>query len=53
MISIDLEELRKKDRSILVAGGANKTTAIHTVLSSGYANALITDQHTAKKLLNM
>ena len=52
-VSIDLEELRKKDRSILVAGGANKTTAIHTVLSSRYANALITDQHTAKKLLNM
>ena len=52
-VSIDLEELCKKDRSILVAGGTKKTTAIHAVLSSGYANALITDQHTAKKLLNM
>jgi deoxyribonucleoside regulator len=52
-ISIDLEELSKKEFSILVAGGAKKSTAIHTVLSAGYANALITDQHTAKKLLNI
>ena len=52
-VSIELEELRKKDRSILVAGGVQKAAAIHAALSAGYANVFITDQHTAKQLLSM
>lgn len=52
-VSIDLEELCKKDRSILVAGGVQKVAAIHAALSAGYANVLITDQHTAKALLKL
>jgi deoxyribonucleoside regulator len=52
-VSIELEELRKKDRSILVAGGIQKAGAIHAALSAGYANVFITDQHTAKQLLSL
>ena len=52
-VSIGLEELRKKDRSILVAGGAQKAAAVHAALLAGYANVFITDQHTAKQLLDM
>lgn len=52
-VSIDLEELCKKERSILVAGGAKKDEVIHATLTAKYANVLITDQHTAKRLLNM
>lgn len=51
-VSIELEELRKKDRSILVAGGERKIAAIHAALTAGYANVLITDQHSAKQLLS-
>ncbi|ENQ3107450.1 sugar-binding transcriptional regulator [Bacillus cereus] len=51
-IGIDLEELRLKDRSILVAGGARKVKAIDGALRGRYANVLIIDQHTAKELLN-
>lgn len=52
-VSIDLEELPKKDQSILVAGGERKIAAIHAALKAGYANVLITDQQTAKQLLNL
>lgn len=50
-IGIDLEELRRKDRSILVAGGARKVAGIIGALRGRYANVLITDQFTAKYLL--
>jgi len=50
-IGIDLAELRRKDKSILVAGGPRKVDAIYGALSGKYPNVLITDQFTAKALL--
>lgn len=52
-VSIELEELCKKDQSILVAGGERKMAAIHAALTAGYANVFITDQHTAKNVLSL
>ena len=51
-IGIELEELKLKKRSILVAGGNRKIKAIDGALRGGYANVLISDQHTAKELLH-
>lgn len=51
-LGIDLEELKKKEYSILVAGGANKINGIYGALKGQYANVLITDQFTAKFLLD-
>ena len=51
-IGIELEELKLKKRSILVAGGNRKIKAIDGALRGGYANVLIIDQHTAKELLH-
>jgi deoxyribonucleoside regulator len=50
-VGIELDELRKKETSILVAGGDHKIESIHAALMGKYANTLITDQYTAKKLL--
>ena len=50
-VGITLEELRKKEHSILVAGGAGKVEAIRAALKGHYANVFITDQFTAKALL--
>jgi deoxyribonucleoside regulator len=51
-LGIDLEWLKKKEQSILIAGGANKIEGIHGALKGGYANILVTDQFTAKFLLD-
>ncbi|TXK74574.1 sugar-binding transcriptional regulator [Paenibacillus sp. N3.4] len=50
-IGIDLAELRKKEKSILVAGGVKKVDAIYGAICGKYTNTLITDQFTAKYLL--
>ncbi|ASA21210.1 sugar-binding transcriptional regulator [Paenibacillus donghaensis] len=50
-VGIDLGELRKKEKSILVAGGQRKIEAIQAALAGRYANILITDQYTAQALL--
>ena len=50
-VGIELEELRTKEQSILVAGGGHKVKAIRAALNGKYANILVTDQYTAKKLL--
>ena len=50
-VGIDLYELSKKEKSILVAGGQRKIEAIQAALSGKYANILITDQFTAQALL--
>ncbi|MEH6936351.1 sugar-binding transcriptional regulator [Bacillus sp. JJ664] len=52
-IGIELDELRNKEKSILVAGGEKKTDAIHGALVGKYANILITDQFTAKRLIEI
>lgn len=50
-IGIDLEELKKKEQSILVAGGAKKVDGMYGALRGKYNNVLITDQFTAKYLV--
>lgn len=50
-IGISLEDLKQKEMSILVAGGTHKVKAIKGALKGRNANVLITDQYTAKKLL--
>jgi len=51
-VGIELADLRTKEHAILVAGGPSKINAIHGALKGKYANALVTDQITAKALLN-
>jgi deoxyribonucleoside regulator len=51
-LGIDLHDLKNKEYSILVAGGPNKIEGIFGALKGGYANVLITDQYTAKFLLD-
>ncbi|MGN7356997.1 sugar-binding transcriptional regulator [Paenibacillus sp. SAF-054] len=51
-VGIDLYELRKKEKSILVAGGQRKVEAIQAALAGKYANILVTDQFTAQALLS-
>ncbi|RAP74945.1 sugar-binding transcriptional regulator [Paenibacillus montanisoli] len=50
-IGIDLDDLKKKEKSILVAGGIRKVDGIYGALRGRYTNVLITDQFTAKYLL--
>lgn len=50
-VGIDLVDLRKKEKSILVAGGQRKIEAIEAALVGKYANILVTDQFTAQALL--
>ncbi len=50
-IGIELSDLSKKEKSILVAGGPKKLDAIYGALNGNYANVLITDQITAEMLL--
>lgn len=50
-IGISLEALKEKEKSILVAGGKHKVKAIQGALKGKIANVLITDQYTAKRLL--
>ncbi len=51
-LGIELDELKKKEHSILVAGGAAKIEGIYGALKGRYANVLVTDQYTAKFLLD-
>lgn len=51
-VGIDLSDLRKKEKSILVAGGQRKIEAIQAALTGKYANILVTDQYTAQALLS-
>lgn len=50
-IGIELEDLKQKERSVLVAGGRKKADGIYGALRGEYANVLITDQYTAQYLL--
>lgn len=51
-LGINLEELKEKEQSILVAGGAKKIEGIYGALKGRYANVLVTDQFTARFLLD-
>ncbi|WP_342771466.1 sugar-binding transcriptional regulator [Paenibacillus sambharensis] len=50
-IGITLDELKKKEQSILVAGGISKVNAVYGALKGRYTNVLVTDQYTADSLL--
>lgn len=52
-IGIELEELKDKADTILVAGGKRKVLAIHAALTGGYANTLVIDIHSAKELADL
>ena len=51
VIGVTLEQLRKADRSVGIAGGARKYDAIHGALKGAWINVLITDSTTAERLL--
>lgn len=53
VIGIELAQLKRAPRSIAVAGGPDKTEAIHAALVGGWINCLITDTYTAERLLEM
>lgn len=52
-MSIELDELKKKDYSIAVSGGARAAKSILGALCGGYMNVLITDVTAAELILNM
>jgi DNA-binding transcriptional regulator LsrR (DeoR family) len=51
IISIELEQLRRVKRVVGVAGGRRKTVAIRGALQGRLVNVLITDAHTAARLV--
>jgi DNA-binding transcriptional regulator LsrR (DeoR family) len=51
VVSMQLDQLGRVDRSIGVAGGARKYAAILGALRGGWINVLITDQFTARRLV--
>lgn len=52
-IGIELSELPQKKYGILIAGGVDKVDGIFGALQGKYANVLITDQFTAKSLMEI
>jgi DNA-binding transcriptional regulator LsrR (DeoR family) len=51
VIGIELVSLKRASRVVGVAGGSRKVPAIHASLKGGWINVLITERHTAEKLL--
>jgi DNA-binding transcriptional regulator LsrR (DeoR family) len=51
VIAIGLQELRRVDRVVGIAGGKRKTAAIRGALQGGWVNVLITDRGTAERLV--
>jgi DNA-binding transcriptional regulator LsrR (DeoR family) len=49
---MDLEQLRRVERVVGIAGGARKFAAIRGALNGGLINTLITDRLTAERLVN-
>ena len=50
-VSLDLEQLSGR-RIVALAGGASKIGAMRSVLKSGYLTGLITDERSAKALMD-
>ena len=50
VIGITLEDLRKTDRVMALAGGESKTRAIAGALKLGVIDVLVTDKFTAARL---
>jgi DNA-binding transcriptional regulator LsrR (DeoR family) len=51
VIGLDLESLRRVPRSVALCGGKRKYSAILGALRGKWVNTLITDQHTAQRLI--
>lgn len=51
IIGVDLDELSKVDKVMVFAGGSHKTEAIYGALQGEYLDLLVTDEETAKMLL--
>jgi DNA-binding transcriptional regulator LsrR (DeoR family) len=51
VVGISLEQLRHAPRTVGIAGGERKLAAIRGALDGGWINMLITDRHTAEKLI--
>jgi DNA-binding transcriptional regulator LsrR (DeoR family) len=51
VIGIDLESLRRVQRSVAICGGKKKFPAILGALRGKWVNTLITDQYTAQRLV--
>jgi len=52
VLGITPDQLRRVPRRVAVAGGTEKTSAIHAALTGGWINVLITDLETARRLLD-
>jgi DNA-binding transcriptional regulator LsrR (DeoR family) len=52
VIGMELDQLRKVNRRIGVAGGRGKVEAIRAALKGGWINGLITDRGTAGRLVS-
>jgi len=50
-VGISLEDLRAKPRRVLVAGGRRKLNSLEVALRAGYATHLVTDEVSARVLL--
>ena len=50
-VGIKLEDLKEKEKRVLVAGSKRKISAIKAALKGEFANILVTDQYTAEELL--
>jgi DNA-binding transcriptional regulator LsrR (DeoR family) len=50
VIGMDLERLKKPKRTVALAGGPRKFTAIKGALRGRFVNVLITDRFTAERL---
>ncbi|MFT4156350.1 MAG: sugar-binding transcriptional regulator [Microbacterium sp.] len=50
-VGVDLAVLRAADRAVFVATGEAKHDIVRTVVTSGLCNVLVTDENTAKALL--
>lgn len=53
MIGIDLSDLKERANGLLVAGGPAKFEAISATLKGGYVSHLVTDEQTARALLEV
>ncbi len=51
ILGISLSQLKQVPKVIGIAGGKEKTDAIYTAIKTGYINSLVTDKHTAIRIL--
>jgi DNA-binding transcriptional regulator LsrR (DeoR family) len=53
LVGIRIEDLRRAQRVVALAGGAEKVPAIFGALNGRLVNALVTDEHTARGVLEL